>query len=192
MTLAASPRVAAAITKDFEYTVRLNVAIPLAWAQALKTLGTQHYDLKCKEMAKCGVVNGLYNIAKFNEDPKFKEDSASWPATHPVTWGDCDGMLKILEMSDHDGIDVLIENIRGWLCQTMNQIERRHDEITSEPDVPWAIREALRRTRFVQAELAQPCAAEAARAWAPGVKQLAGQAEAHLSAALVALGGEGG
>jgi hypothetical protein len=120
------------LSKGFEYTVRLAVAIPLAWAQVLKTTGEHHYDYKCRGIAKCGVVNGLYNSATTNEDPSFKAESSWWPSTHPIAWRDCDGMLKIMEQAHHHFDFVVISNILGWLRRTMDQIEARHREITSE------------------------------------------------------------
>lgn len=122
------------VAKGFEYVVRLAVAIPLVWAQVLKTTGEHHYDYKCREMAKCGVINGLYNSATTNEDPSFKAESSWWPATHPIAWRDCDGMMKIMEQAHHHHeFDLaVIGNIHAWLRRTMDQIEARHREITSE------------------------------------------------------------
>lgn len=123
------PLVAEPIAKGFEYAVRLAVAIPLAWAQVLKTTGAHHYDYKCREMAECGVVNGLHNVATLNEDHEFRADSSSWPSTHPISWRDCDGMTKILEQAHYAYDLVVIGNIRAWLRRTMDRIEARHAEI---------------------------------------------------------------
>jgi hypothetical protein len=128
------------VAKGFEYTVCLAVAIPLAWAKVLKTTGNHHYDYKCREMAERGVVNGLYNIATFNEDPEFKAKVSSWPSTHPISWRDCDGMMKIMEQTHYVraasggyAFDlVVIGEIRAWLRRTMDRIEARHAEITSD------------------------------------------------------------
>jgi hypothetical protein len=121
------------IAKGFEYTVRLAVAIPLAWAKVLKTTGEHHYDYTCREAAACGVVNGLYNIATFNEDPEFKAKISSWPSTHPISWRDCDGMMKIMEQAHYEFDLVVIGDIRAWLRRTMDRIEARHAEITLDP-----------------------------------------------------------
>lgn len=136
MTAAATNEqaIAEAVAKDFEYTVRLNVAIPLAWAKILKTTGERHYDYKCREMAKCGVVNGLYNVATLNEDPESRSDSSSWPSTHPIAWRDCDGMMKILEQAHYLFDLVVVGEICTWLRRTMDQIEARHAEITGGED----------------------------------------------------------
>lgn len=180
------------VAKDFEYTVRLGVTIPRAWAQVLKTVGAHHYDYKCREMSECGVVNGLFNSASFNEDPEFKADNPSWPSTHPVTWRDCDGMMKIMEQAHYTFDLVVIGEIRAWLRRTMDQIQRRHHEITSEPEVVPALREALRRTQFVQKELTRPDAVDREGVWAPAVKQRVAQAEAQLLSALEEIGGKDG
>lgn len=124
-----APLVEAPVARGFEYMVRLGVAIPLAWAEVLKMTGARHYDHACREMAACGVVNGLYNVATLNEDPEFKGRSASWPSTHPVSWRDCDGMMKILEQAHYESDLAVIGDIRAWLRRTMDQIEARHREI---------------------------------------------------------------
>lgn len=118
--------IAEPVARDFEYKVRLNVAIPLAWARMLKAVGSCHYDHKCREMAERGAVNGLHNVATFNEDLACKTGD---PTTFPVGWGDCDGMMKILEQAHYEFDLVVIDNIRGWLRRTMDQIEARHREI---------------------------------------------------------------
>lgn len=124
----AGPLIAEPVAKDFEYRVRLGVAIPLAWARVLKTTGAHHYDHVCREISECGVVNGLYNTATFNEDPAFKATD-SWPSTHPVAWRDCDFMMKIMEQAHYEFDLVVIGEIRGWLRRTMDRIEARHREI---------------------------------------------------------------
>jgi hypothetical protein len=130
-TSSEAPLVAEPVARGFEYTVRLGVAIPLAWAQVLKTTGSRHYDHQCREMAACGVVNGLYNVATLNEDPAFKATGEPWPSTHPVAWRDCDGMMKILEQAHYEFDPAVIGEIRGWLRRTMDQIEARHREIAA-------------------------------------------------------------
>jgi hypothetical protein len=118
--------VAEPVSKGFEYTVRLNVTIPLAWAKVLKETGARHYDYKCREMAECGVVNGLHNTALLNEDPEFRADRPELePSTHPVAWHDCDGMMKILEQAHYMFDVVVVGQIRTWLRRTMDQIAAR-------------------------------------------------------------------
>jgi hypothetical protein len=135
MTNTVDPAIVEPIAKSFEYTVRLNVTIPLAWAKVLKTTGAWHYDAKCRTMAECGVVNALYNIAMLNEDPAYRADSPeSWPSTHPVSWRDCDGMLKIMEQAHYD-FDIDITNkICAWLHGTMWRTTTRHSEIAPDVD----------------------------------------------------------
>lgn len=104
------------IERGFEYQVRLAVVIPMAWATALKKIGEAHYDWKCKHAADRGVVNGLYNTAAFYQDSP--DDSS-----HPISWSDCDLMLKILEEARHHTFDAtMIEAIRSWLHLTMGKI----------------------------------------------------------------------
>ena len=94
------------IQRGFEYEVRLAVSIPLAWAKLLKEAGENHYDYKCREAAKCGVVNALYNTACDSE----------WPSTRPVTWRDLDLVTKVVEQLHHHTQDrSLIDTIRTWL-----------------------------------------------------------------------------
>lgn len=131
----AASLIAEPIAKGFEYTVRLNVAIPLAWAQVLKTTGSRHYDYQCREMSTCGVVNGLYNVASFNEDSDFKATSSLWPATHPIAWDDCDGMMKIMEQAHCEFDLVVIGDIRAWLRRTMDRIEARRHDLLEPPTV---------------------------------------------------------
>lgn len=141
----ADPAIIEPVAKDFEYTVRIGVSIPLAWTKVLKTVGAHHYDYKCREMAECGVVNGLYNIALLNEDPEYRVDNDRWPQTHPIAWRDCDGMMKIMEQAHYHrsstgGYEfdlVVIGNIRAWLRHTMERIEARHAEI--DPEIAKAI-----------------------------------------------------
>lgn len=117
--------VAAPVARDFEYKVRLNVAIPLAWAKVLKTVGANHYDYKCQEAAQRGVVNALYNVAVWNEEPVDK-DGPRWPSTHPVEWADCDCMMKILELGTFYGFNPgALCSILVWLRLTMDRLSAR-------------------------------------------------------------------
>lgn len=200
----AEPLVAEPVAKDFEYTVRLNVTIPLAWAKILKTTGEHHYDYKCREMAECGVVNGLYNTATLNEDPEFRVDHSSWPSTHPIAWRDCDGMMKIMEQAHYvraasGGFKfdlVEIGNIRAWLRRTMDQIEARHAEIASTQHVTSAIGEAIARAQYAKRWLAQAdtneILIERLGSQAVVAQQMIESAEATLRSALAVIGGEGG
>ncbi len=188
VTSSADPAIVQPVAKDFEYTIRLAVAIPLAWAKVLKTVGAHHYDYACREMATCGVVNGLYNIATQNEDPEFRAESSSWPSTHPVAWRDCDGMAKIMEQAHYEFDLGLIGQIRAWLRCTMDRIEARYAEVTSNPAVATAIGEAVQRTQYVQRQLARPDAVDVVGAWAPVVREMIEHAESQLRGALVVIG----
>jgi hypothetical protein len=196
----ANPAVAEPVAKDFEYTVRINVAIPLVWTKVLKETGTRHYDYKCREMAECGVVNGLYNTATLNDDPEFRVGHSSWPSTHPVAWRDCDGMMKILEQAHYMFDLVLVGEIRAWLRRTMSQIETRHAEIASTQNVVVAIGEAIARARYARRWLSRPDATEVIveklGTQAAVAEQMVERAEFQLASALTviktAIGGAGG
>ena len=127
--MSVTPRVIEPISHGFEYQIRLAVAIPLAWAQALKLVGEGHYDWKCREAARQGVVNGLYNVALFNDDV----DRGLAPddhVTHPISSSDCDLMLKILEQASYHYLGAVdVEAIRRWLRAAMDQIVTRHAEV---------------------------------------------------------------
>lgn len=115
------------IAGDFEYEVRLNVAVPLSWAKLLKIVGERHYDYKCREVAKQGIVNALHNVALWNEDDEFRADHPEL-SMHPISWRDCDLMLKILEQARYvEAAEVL--GIKKWVHHTMQQIAARHEEI---------------------------------------------------------------
>lgn len=184
----ADPLVVEPVASGFEYTVRLNVAIPLAWAKVLKTTGEHHYDYKCREMAECGVVNGLHNTALFNEDPEFKAK----PSTHPISWRDCDGMLKIMEQAHYVFDLVVIGQIRAWLRRTMEQIEARHHEIAQDPGVISAISEAIARAKLAKECLSRPRAVEVLGTQAAVAEQMIESAEVQLRSALTVIGDNGG
>jgi len=126
-TIVTEPRLLEPIAGDFEYEVRSNVAIPLSWAKILKIVGERHYDYKCREAAKQGVVNALHNQALFNEDDEFRADHPE-ASMHPISWRNCDLMLKILEQARHVE-EPEISDIRKWLQHTMRRIAARHEEI---------------------------------------------------------------
>jgi hypothetical protein len=108
--------VTAPIQLGFEYEVRLCVSIPLAWSSLLKLCAEHHYDYKCREAGKQGVVNALHNTALNGESPSH----------HPVSWRDLDLVSKVAEQIHHHTKDhVQILAIRGWLNTTMNAIVQR-------------------------------------------------------------------
>lgn len=106
------------IDHGFEYEVRLAVAIPLPWATALREAALSHYDAKCREVGMHGVINGLFNVATWNE----KEPGSA--STHPVTWRDCDTMVKVMEQSSS-----YTSAIRQWLQSVTTRITDRHEEL---------------------------------------------------------------
>ena len=173
------------VSRDFEYVVRLAVAIPLAWATVLKAAGEQHYDRKCRAMAEHGVVSVLYNIAVFNEDSENLADRGSWPSTCPIDESDCDGMLKILEQTSTVDSAVAGE-IRAWLGRAMEQIVARHREISLElKDVVAVLTGVVRRTQLLRRRLARSDAAGLAGTQTVVVQQMLERAEFQLDSALL-------
>jgi hypothetical protein len=105
------------IQRGFEYEVRMAVSIPLAWATLLKQSAEHHYDYKCREAGKSGVVKGLFNTARGGE----------FPSTYAVSWSNLDLITKVAEQLHHHTKDqALILAIRGWLRTTMDAIKRQH------------------------------------------------------------------
>lgn len=120
------------IQRGFEYTVRLAVSIPLAWAKLLKQAAEHHYDYKCRETGKQGVVNALCNIALDGE----------WPSTYLVSFSDLNLVSKVAEQLHHYTDDHrLVLSIRAWLQDTMEAIVKQHEVCTRLPgsaEVAWA------------------------------------------------------
>lgn len=108
------------VLDEFRYHVRREVAIPLEWAKLLKETAAHHYDHKCRAAGVGGVVNGLFNHATWNEN-KIARDRIGFS---PVSWGDCDLMLKILEQVDHDQ-ETVAAAVRVFLRRTMMEISDR-------------------------------------------------------------------
>src|SRR5512135_991743 len=75
----------------FEYEVKIAVSIPLAWATLLKEAATHHYDYKCRESGKQGVVNALFNTAQ----------GGPLQSNYPVTFRDLDLVSKVAEQIHH-------------------------------------------------------------------------------------------
>lgn len=100
----------------FEYEVKLAVSIPKAWARLLKQASLHHYDYKCREAGKQGVVNALYNTAQGGE----------LQSHYPVTWRDLDLVTKVAEQLHHHTEDhQLVLTIRAWLQDTMEAIRKQ-------------------------------------------------------------------
>jgi len=104
--------------RGFEYKLRFAVSIPRAWAEFLRTVALQHYDVWCRESAKAGVVNGLCNTARDLE----------YSSSFPVEWRDLDLLAKIMEQAHYHvtsellkaramEIDVWIRHAKGWLVE---------------------------------------------------------------------------
>ena len=112
------------IQRGFEYEVRLAVSIPLAWAALLKAASKHHYDHRCNEAGRHGVINGLYNTACDSE----------YPSNYPVTWRDLDLTTKVAEQLEyHTNDHVLVRAIRAWLRETMGAIARQRDACMKLP-----------------------------------------------------------
>jgi hypothetical protein len=104
------------IQRGFEYEVRLAVSIPLTWAKLLKQASEHHYDARCREIGKQGVINALYNTALDGE----------WPSTHPVSFSDLNIVSKVAEQLHYHTDDrMLALTIRAWLQDTMETIEKQ-------------------------------------------------------------------
>jgi hypothetical protein len=105
--------------RGFEYKLRLAVSIPLAWAEFLRTVALQHYDLWCRESAKAGVVNGLRNTACDSE----------YPSSFPVEWRDLDLLAKIMEQSHYHAVSeplkALAVEINAWIRQVKDWLVER-------------------------------------------------------------------
>lgn len=77
----------------FDYEVRARLSLTLAETTFLKTVAEHHYDWKCREIGRCGALNGLYNHALYPaEDPA--DDHGCACSSH-----DIDTMMKIMEQA---------------------------------------------------------------------------------------------
>jgi len=84
-----APAATSPLCTGFEYHVKMAVSIPSTWAELLGEVASHHYDAKCRESAKRGIVNALRNTAC---------DSA-YPSNHPLGWRDFDLLAKIMEQA---------------------------------------------------------------------------------------------
>ena len=115
MTAAAADR---PVQFGFEYTVRLAVSIPLAWATLLKEASKHHYDYKCRESGECGVVNGLYNTSQ----------GGPLQSNYPVSFSDLDLVSKVAEQLHwHSKDGLLMLAIRAWLQDTMEALSKQRE-----------------------------------------------------------------
>lgn len=100
----------------FEYTVRIAVSIPIAWAKLLKEAAEHHYDYKCREIGERGIVNSLYNTAFDGE----------FPSNYPVSFSDLNFVSKIAEQLHYHTEDrALALTIRAWLRDTMEALSKQ-------------------------------------------------------------------
>lgn len=113
------------VFKGFEYRVRLAVSIPIAWGNFLRIVAIRHYDYKCRESAKDGVVNALCNTACDGE----------FSSSYPVEWGDLDLLAKIMEQAHYYTRDGLLTGdiaavIDAWIRQTKTLLTARADALS--------------------------------------------------------------
>jgi hypothetical protein len=102
----------------FEYTVRIAVSIPIAWATLLKEASKHHYDARCREIGEQGVVNGLYNTAY----------DGQWPSHYPVSFSDLNIVSKVAEQLHwHTEDHMLAFTIRTWLRDTMQVLSKQRE-----------------------------------------------------------------
>lgn len=123
------------VYRGFEYRVRLAVSIPLVWAELLRDVALQHYDLWCRESARDGVVNALRNTACDSE----------YPSSHPVEWRDLDLLAKIMEQARYHAVSeqalACVAEINTWICQVKGWLVQREEALAkwdSEQDAPMA------------------------------------------------------
>lgn len=121
------------VYRGFEYRVRLAVSIPQAWAEFLRAVALQHYDLRCQESARCGIVNALRNTACDSEHP----------SSFPVGWRDLDLLAKIMEQARYHAISgqaqARVVEINAWIYQAKGWLVAREEALAkwdSEQLVP--------------------------------------------------------
>jgi hypothetical protein len=102
----------------FEYRVELGVRIPLAWTEFLRVVAQHHYDWECRESAKCGVINGLYNTSCYS-------------STYAVGWTDLDHLAKVMEQAgchvNSEQSQQLVNEISTWIRQAQKWISARSE-----------------------------------------------------------------
>lgn len=116
-------------TLGFEYKVRLAVSIPTAWTTLMKRVAAHHYDARCRESGKAGVINGLHNTVCDGE----------YPSSYRISWGDLDLITKVMEQAsyhvkDDDELVAIERAIQAWLRSTKDAIEARHRAIEEHFD----------------------------------------------------------
>ena len=111
------------VYRGYEYRVRLAVSIPSAWAELLRDVALHHYDLRCRESAQAGVVNGLRNTACDSE----------YPSSYPVAWRDLDLLAKIMEQARYRATSeqgqAYVAEINAWICQVKRWLIEREEAL---------------------------------------------------------------
>ena len=104
---------------QFSYEVRLAVSLPRAWTTLLKQIAAHHYDYKCREAGKCGVINALHNSTSDGE----------FPSSYHVTWQQLDLIAKIMEQARYHDDNAVAPAISQWLRTAKAAIEDHHTAI---------------------------------------------------------------
>jgi hypothetical protein len=111
------------VYRGYEYRVRLAVSISSAWAELLRDIALHHYDLRCRESAQAGVVNGLRNTACDSEHP----------SSYPVAWRDLDLLTKIMEQARFrtasEQEQARAAEIIAWICQAKKWLLEREEAL---------------------------------------------------------------
>ncbi len=111
------------VYQGFEYRVRLAVSIPLAWAEFIHDAALHHYDLRCRESARAGVVNALRNTACDSEHP----------SSYPVEWRDLDLLAKIMEQAHYRDYSEAqresIAEINAWIRHVKGGLIEREEAL---------------------------------------------------------------
>lgn len=128
------------VFRGFEYNVRLAVSIPLAWAEFLRRAAESHYDYKCRESAKAGVVNALCNTACDGE----------FASSHPLSWQDFDLLTKIMEQGQAVAISStsqeIAASVESWIQQSKMRLVAREQSLArwdSEQFLPGQLGQAI-------------------------------------------------
>lgn len=117
------PRIA-----SFAYEVFVELAIPIEWAKLIKHVGEHHYDYLCKEVSRAGVINGIYNVATWND-----EETSDKVTTIKVSWRDCDTILKVMEQARWSSDNFyMIDAINTFFKKCMDLIRDRESRCRSD------------------------------------------------------------
>lgn len=84
----------------FEYTVLVQIWLPLPHADLLHRTATSHYDWKVQHSAKEGAINGLRNRALFYERDRQGDaihEHAEVVYLSPLRFGELDTAMKAMD-----------------------------------------------------------------------------------------------